>query len=229
MNFLDAHKIVHQFSEAVGTGIINKNDLGFRPISLLPFEFDKNRIFEAHQLFFAHMVLYKTRTLEEYNRYKFVFMTIDKFIPDEELLKIRLASQIAEKKGFINKIIYGKKIDDATQIVKSVISKYGDSLPEICSMIDDLMNYVNIMQDYCTKEIGNIYDYWSNPNDTYDNLAKKYVKEAYQLANIEYRSEYYHFFQPFAYLRGVLASSNEEDKSYKDYYNGYENYINSMK
>lgn len=64
MNFLDAHKIVHQIWDALGRGNLHKDDF-FRPISFIPFEFDKNKVVSAFQIFIAHMILFQTRTPEQ--------------------------------------------------------------------------------------------------------------------------------------------------------------------
>jgi len=219
MNFLDAHRIVHEFSEAVGKGVESADDWGFRPISYIPFEFDKDKIFKAFQIFFAHMILYKTRSQGEYEKYKTVFMAIKDFIPDEDLFNIRLASEIASKKGFINKLIYGEKINDANKIMETMLSNRVENLKPECSEFDDLMKYVAMVEYYYTSKIGDINNY---SEDDLDNVIEEYIIRVYKLANIEYKDDYFNFFQPFSVMRNVITFPE-----YKVYFEGYEDYINS--
>lgn len=55
MNFLEAHKIVHDFASVVGKGCEYKDDF-FISTDRLPFEFDKDRIVSALQI--DSLVLY---------------------------------------------------------------------------------------------------------------------------------------------------------------------------
>lgn len=108
MNFLDAHKIVHEYDGALGKG--HKN--GFFATSSLPFEFDKDRIINAHKIFFAHMILYQTRTPEQFNIHMACLHNIEMFEPNEEIVKLEQLKKLADKKRFIfknNKVEIAKK------------------------------------------------------------------------------------------------------------------------
>ena len=110
MNFLDAHKIVHGFADAVAEGCEDKDDF-FISVDKLHFHYDKDLIVSAFQIFISHMILYKTRTKEEFEQYKVVYMSnISRFMPYNEILKFRKYSKIIGNKNFIYKILNKDKI-----------------------------------------------------------------------------------------------------------------------
>ena len=217
MNFLDAHNIVHQIGGALGRGNLHKDDF-FRPLSFMPFEYDKDKIVAAFQIFFAHMVLFQTRTPEQYEQYQAVYMSLNTFIPDEEILRIRKATQLAIKKGLLNKLFYGSKIKDAQKVYADAVSKWTGAG---YYRLDDISNHTASMQEFRKIVVA---DLSKNKDIDTDYIIEVYAKKAYELAEIEYRDEYFYFFHPFDSMRKAIRLPQ-----FNDYYVGYEEYINSNK
>ncbi len=63
MNFLDAHKIVHDYTNVVAALKTKPDEIAMRA-SLL--KNTKDEIIDAFKLFYAHMFLFNTRTKDEF-------------------------------------------------------------------------------------------------------------------------------------------------------------------
>ncbi len=222
MNFIDAHKIVHIYCGVVARDPLHKDDF-FMPISYFPFEFDKVKISNAFHIFLSHTILFSTRTQEEFEKYKEIYVTyINNFIPNDEVINIRKISRLVLKKGYINKIIYGNKIIEAKYLFDNIMSDWTE---KTSCVNDELYKYINSMVEYKEIVVKPQFEDLCNLNGThfseaYLNIIKEYAKKAYQLSNIEFKDEYQYFFLPFERLRAFLADTNM-----KKFYIGYEDYI----
>jgi hypothetical protein len=224
MNFLDAHKIVHGFADAVAEGCEDKDDF-FISVDKLHFHYDKDLIVSAFQIFISHMILYKTRTKEEFEQYKVVYMSnISRFMPYNEILKFRKYSKIIGNKNFIYKILNKDKIRMAGELYAKVMKERIDW--DNPYRIDDIFyTTVGEMQEY-KIELFERLNTVSNEefSNVYDEIIDLYARKAYELANIEYKDDYFYCFQDFDSLREALKL-----EQYKNYYKGYEDYIMTNK
>lgn len=213
MNFLDAHKMVHDISGAFAKDVVHKDDF-FRPLSLIPFDFDKDKIVTAFQIYFAHMVLYQTRTPEQYEQYQVMYMNLNMFLPDEEVIRIRKDTQWALRKGIFYNTFFKDKIAKAKDAYGDDISLWTDSGHY---RMDDISNHTAKMQEY-RREI--VVPMTKNKEIDMDYIIELYVQKAYELAEVEYIDDYFYFFHPFDLMRKHLNVPN-----FRGYYVGYEDYI----
>lgn len=224
MNFLDAHKIVHDFACTIGKGCEDEDDF-FICIDKLPFEFDKDMIVSAFQIFIYHMIFFRTRTEEEYEQYYVLYQAnIGRFLPRSEVLKIRSYSKIIGNKSVIFKALNKEKIKMAGELYGQFMEKNLDSLHPY--RIDDIFSTnLGDMQEYkkeLTLEVKEKSD--AEINEAYDNAIELYAKKAYELANIIWLDDYFYYFQDFKTLRKALPN-----KQYEKYYLPYKEYIMSNK
>ena len=217
MNFLDAHRIVHQFCEAVGKGATG----GFFPISSIPFEFDKDKIINAFEIFFAHMIVFKTRTQEEYNVYSFTLQRLDMFKTDIEIARMEQLYKLGSKKGLFSRLIYGDKIKTAKKEYGEIILAWTKNIEsykfdEVCECVNSLGNFIKDELKKIPRQ--------KNADSDNDYIIEILAKKAYELANIEFKDEYFYFFQRFDSMRKLITLPQ-----FKDYYKEYEEYIGSSK
>lgn len=225
MHFLDAHKIVHGFIDTVALGCEDKDDF-FISIDKLPFPYNKDLIVSAFQIFISHMMFFKTRTKEEFEQYNVVYMgNISRFLPYDEILKVRKYSKIIGNNNFIYKTFNKDKIKMAGELYGKVMEEKNDW--DNPYRIDDIFfTTVGEMKKYKAElyvaKLKDISD--EEFHEAYDEVIDLYAKKAYELANIDYKDDYFYYFQDFDSLRRALTL-----EQYKDYYKGYEQYIMKSK
>ncbi|MGI6731451.1 MAG: hypothetical protein ACOX5F_06130 [Anaerovoracaceae bacterium] len=195
MNFLDAHKIVHDYSGAVGRGA-DKDALMFRPISYLPT--DKDKIIDAFKIFFAHMILFNTRTQEQYEQYYTCLSILKWFVKDEYY-----------------------------ETVIEFVSNGGDQLTEAMEYFSDIMEEPSYrleeVEDYFDKMIDDreeLLQYYKDGDVTSQNLVYNYCLDAYKFANIDWNDGYEYYFMSFDVLRKMI-----DNEKYKSHFKMYCDYI----
>ena len=114
MHFLEAHKIIHEFSGAVGRE---------RNTMLIPYSWvnhSDQELIDAFVIFFGHMVIWQTRTNEEYDKYRILLMQIYNVVPDDMYDLINDAKEVLEKadNSVLYKIINRKKLELAQKANK---------------------------------------------------------------------------------------------------------------
>jgi hypothetical protein len=205
MNFLDAFKIVHDYAGALAKKSPYKEDV-FHPYSDLPFQYDKDLIISAFQIFSAHMILYNTRTPEQSDQYMVALKFINTFLPDEEIIRVRKIKRLVANKS----ILVSRDKKEKAQI------EYGDIVVNHFTtsyLYDDFFNYFNDMEAYKTNYVlPNI-----NESEDITPIIENYIHKAYERADIEYLDEYRFFFRSFDTLRKI-----KNDPQYADIYSGYE-------
>lgn len=220
MNFLDAHKIVHELAYIVGQGSEFKDDF-FISTDKLSFRFDKDKIVSAFQIFIYHMIFFQTRTAEEYNKYYVLYqMNIDRFLPEAEIQKIRQYNRILNNKNPIYKAINKEKIRMATELYSKFMEKnlswlnpyriddiFGDNLGEMKAYRQELLKTLNGKSD---TELYDAYDY----------VIELYAIKTYEKAYIAWKDEYFYYFQDFETMRNALKKPE-----YNKYYQKYKEYI----
>jgi hypothetical protein len=211
--FFGAHKIVHDFADVVGNGCEYEYDF-FLSIDKLPFKFNKDMIVSAFQIFIYHMLFFNTRTPEEFKQYQVLYQAnIGRFLPRSKILKIREYYKIAnqgnpfyESKArelyvqFMKEHSYGiepYRIDDI----------FGNNFKEMRSYRQELRNEVN-------KKTGD------ERGNAYYQAIDNYATKAYKIANIDWKEEYFYYFQEFKTLRSILNV-----QEYEKYYQPYKDYI----
>jgi hypothetical protein len=222
MNFLEAHKIVHQFADVVAEGTEDKDDF-FMATDRLPFPYDKDRIVLAFQIFVSHTIFFQTRTPEEFEKYKVLYMTnISRFLPRDQLLKLRKFSKIIGNKNPLYKLFNKDKIEMAGKLYGQMMGNSDWLNSNDTYRMDDIFcTIVRDMQEYrksLVEELKKVSD--DKFYSAYDHAVDLYAEKAYKIANIEYKPDYYFFYQDFKTLRELI----KKDK-YKGYFIGYEDYI----
>ncbi len=147
MNFINAHKIVHDYSGAIGRHR-PKEALLYYPISYL--SNSKDEIIDAYKLMFAHMIFFHTRTQDEYKQYYALLRSIDFFIDDSKY------NDIINCNGIIN--------------AKGILAKWRNktALPYVR---EKLIGYLDEMSNL------GLYPYRINEIDDYfDTMQKKYLE-----------------------------------------------------
>lgn len=208
MNFLDAFKIVDGYEGALAKKSPYKEDV-FHPFSDLPYPYDKDLIISSFQIFFAHMILYQTRTPEQFDQYMITLKFISSFLPDEKIVHIRNIKKLVTSKSiFISK---DKKEKAQKEYGDIVINHFTKSY-----RYDDVVDYVNDMQAFKNDHVlPNIKE-----NEDINPIIENYIRKAYERAKIEYLDEYRFFFRSFNTLR-----QNINDPKYAQIYLGYETLI----
>ena len=107
MHFLEAHKIIHEFAGAVGRE---------RNTMLIPYSWVQHtdqELIDAFVIFFGHMVIWQTRTNEEYEKYHMIIWQIYNIVPDEIYELTNDAGDIVKKadQSFIYKFANRKKVE----------------------------------------------------------------------------------------------------------------------
>ena len=215
MNFLDAHIIVHvRYGGALANHKATKYDMIFRPYSDYGNDFDKKTIVNALKLFFAHTILFNTRTQEEFEQYQSVLCHLDSFIPDSDMERVRKSSKILYDKGFIAKILnasakeYAKKEID--EFVASATPPYSWTA-EMDRFLTGIIDYKAVwLREYQAQERSS-NDFW--------NYVQTYCDYAYQLAGIPETETDGILFAPFDQLRSDVINNRYPNilKPYADY------------
>lgn len=221
MNFLDAHKIVHNYGKSLSKGA-NKKAFGFRPVSFL--ENTKDEIVDAHKLFYAHMLHYLTRTSDEFDTYQMAFSFLKYFIDDEKYNEIVKCAEIVSDRSFIGRLSnkrilrYAQEIVDATLVEFTELENY--RAEEISDYFQDMQRTSErAHEELRTKYISN----GKKPVD-YFSICDDYCQAAYVIGNISMDKDDCVFFYKFELMRELL-SNPEYYKIVKD----YANYIRNNK
>ena len=207
MNFLDAHKIVGKYVDAFARGS-DKNTLNFRPKSYLN-GMSMDSIVNAYKIFYAHTILYGSRTKEQIDQYHVLLKMINVFVGDN--------------------IYY-----DVIKCLKKNTNLFTGRLKNPIS--DDLKKYFDLMTDVltppdCVYDVFIFFDRMVEvQNELYEaedageidrpGLVIRYFEKAYEYAGLEYKDEYMPFFYSFNLMRKHL-----DDESLGKSYAPYRDYI----
>ncbi|MBR0599020.1 hypothetical protein [Sinanaerobacter chloroacetimidivorans] len=195
MNFIDAHKIVHNYAGAMAKGA-DDNALLFRPLSYIPFQ-NKDKVIDAHKIFYSHMIFYNTRTQEQYEQYNNILKFLKFFVPDDIYKSVI-------------KLVKKNKMKEASTFMSDYIDKPSYRLEEV-------EDYFSTMIDIKNQSL-ELYD--KNEIKTMEDLIYNYCIRAYQHANIEYKEEYFYYFFKFDVMKDYV-----DDVNYIKYYHKYRDYI----
>jgi hypothetical protein len=220
MNFLNAHKIVHDYAGSVGMGA-DKNAIG-RPISYL--KNTKDEIVNAYKIFYAHMIFFHTRTQDEYDQYQTVYRFINDFIDMDKYNETIECNKIVNNKSIFGKFQNKEKVNNAREKLNGFMQEYADKLlhPYRIEEIDDifpkLQNKSQELHNYIKEEMEKNGE--DSASKIYYSCCEEYCKFAYNLVGIELSETDLPFFMSFDTMRKFL-----EDKDLSTYYVGYENYV----
>ena len=177
MNYLEAHKIVHEYAGAVG----HKTDemaLGFYLDDLL--SISKEDVLKAYIIFLGHMFFWNTRSQEEYEAYIQNLRCLDLFIPSEEYSKIIENSKTLKYNG---KLFKWKNNSIAKKKEENTILRYLECV-QADKYMDKIDNFSNIALER-VKEIKIILRNNKNSPDyshIFDLEITKYVEFEYSYA-----------------------------------------------
>ena len=183
MHFLEAYCIVHDYAGAVGKE---------RKTMLIPYSSVKHstqELQDAFVIFFGHMVLWQTRTLEQYEQYKILVKFIHFIVPDETYNLIEANEGILEKaeKSAMYRIMNKNSIKTAemaqrmeAQLLADASEKYFNSIKQldfgaVVISFQDIINKHNSVpkekrlafEFFMDEYIEKVYSYTSQkkPND----------------------------------------------------------------
>ena len=219
MNFLDAHKMVHDFGGIVGkyytaAGI---------PISKIPFRQStwKDDLVLAFQLFFAHSILWCTRTNKQLEQYYIVFHNINDAKDDKLINDVNDALKLIGKEKSLYGKMNKKKISEAKEYLSKTFSNQAVGYLN-AYRIDDYESFCNHMIDYKNNCFVPAYQKScsANWNVPLSELVFQYCCEAYESAKAEYKNGYDVYFYSFDQMREWVT-----DKEMKHYFSGYEEYL----
>lgn len=203
MNFLDAHKIVHDYYK-----IVEKEKLkncNWIPIGLL--QNSKEEISGAFKFFFAHTIYFLTRNQEEFDEYmmacEYIDRCVDNDLYDSLIESEKIAKEINEELNRPNKF-------QATMIGMTESLKISSYFPILLNKKNELFE---IMENQCNREG------FLSPVLEID-CSMKYCEYIYELYDIEMSHTDYLFFDKFEALENYLKNP-EASK----HFIGYEDYI----
>ena len=215
MNFIEAHKLVHEYCAALSKPV-DKHALIFRPASSCGFPFDKDRIIQAFKLFYAHMILFDTRTQIQFEQYEACLLFLNYFIDDntyEDIIKcVVQATDDGHRSASDSGIITARNntVKYLRQITEIGVSKY---------KCEELEGYFAVMQSYFTFLCKN----YSEKFDTVElfvQIVNAYCKTAYQEAGESFSDDDLIYFHDFDVLRKMV-----DMKEYQAYFIDYRDYI----
>lgn len=218
MNFIEAHKIVHDYCDAIGKPT-DKNALLFRPISNCSFLFDKDQIIQAYKIFYSHMIFFGTRTQSEYTRYDMCLNELDHFVSDEIYNDVIRSVKISTDKSRWNKIKNRKTIPVAKIRMEKYLQQSTDNegllntyrKKEVEEYFVKMQNIRVEVLDECMRE---------NPLEYKIKYLSEYCKRAYIYAKEPFKEEYLRYYFSFDALRKLLF-----DEQYKPFLQKYYVYI----
>lgn len=203
MNFLEAHKLVHDYIDVIAMEA-NPYALMYRPLSSFPSGFDKDNLVDAYKLFYAHMIMFSTRTEQQREQYEILRMFINTFIEDSKYNNIVTCGKILKDSSFMTK----KRYSDVLPILDEY---YALQMKESSQLMlhsyrgDEIVEYYNQMVKEAKKARETLKKLnEENPDLRRENLfnvVDDYCELAYSLANIP--MDYYDtvFFKTFDVLR----------------------------
>lgn len=214
MNFLDAHKIVHDYGGSLSYPP-DKDALLFRPQSLL--KNSKDEIFDAFKIFLAHTIMFNTRTQEQLDTYISTLTCLNCFVADSKYWDAIKSKQTANPSGFHKLTINRNQQEEARQ-------RYSNYLKES----------VNLLNSYRSDEMDDfIVNVINEADRVREKLKAKKLEKAelldtfndyccfvYKHANIDIQENDVYYFRPFYYLRELI-----HDEDFSDLFKPYEEYL----
>ena len=200
MNYIEAHRIVNDYIDAVAQGV-GEYSMGFiRDGRLL--KDDYYRIRDAYYVFFGHMVLYNTKTQEEYEAYDACLRMLPHFAHSgryEEIQEIEKYLK-THKKNFLNKKKYEEIEKRKMVLFNDYIEpyRYGEIYEQISSFFNDALKLKAELMD--ELESGNI-----------DPLEVKqiYCRTLYNEKTITLGPQGEDLFEPMGLLRMLLKEGEQ--------------------
>lgn len=216
MNFLDAHIIVHiKYAGALTKHHAGKYDLIFRPYSDYGSDFDKRTILDAFKLFYSHMILFNTRTNQEFEQYQISLQFLDSFLPDDDMERVRKSAKILLDKSLRGKLFNASARDYAQR----EINYYNAIALPPYSWTDEMDSFLPKILDY-KKLWLQAYQQRQRDQNMFWQYVEQYCDHAYHLANIPQAPNDKVYFAPFDQLRRDLI-----DSPFKDLLSPYADYI----
>lgn len=214
MNFLDAHMIVHRYSDALASHMPGKYDMIFRPFSDYGRDFDKRTIINAFKLFFAHMILFNTRTQQEFEQYKLTLRTLDSFISDEDMERVRRSCKILYDKSLIGRI----RNASARVYAQEEIERFIQFATPPYSWSDEMDEFLTNIIAYKSEWLCEYQNIPKEKRNFWQSVGQ-YCSTAYRLAKISENSSDNFYFVPFDQLRADLSNPQcaEQLSPYREY------------
>ncbi len=217
MHFLEAHRISFALSAALAKGN-DRRSICLRPKSLYPY--DKDTLVKASKLTIAHSILYGGWEAKDYDLFFNCLNSYNEFVDDELYYHMIDLTKIVEMRIPIIKALSQKKIANAMNERIGIVKLWSDSAyvksTNKGNTHDDVVDYFNIMK----KKKADLYIGFNDGERKDDSemyeAIKHYIVEAYSLANIDFKSQYYRYFYSFDSLRKLL-NNIEYSPYYKDY------------
>lgn len=226
MNFIEAHKIVMNFSDAVANN--NINSMTFLPYSKI--KASAQEIQDALTIFFGHMALYETLSNEEYESCMVLVNFINNVVPDVLYDKVVSDNEIVSNASAEYKTIHKNEIEEIEERIKSYL--------ELLLQKNDL-NHERIKNHDFGEIVSNLQSmriaHIQEPDKRAAEFIWEYVNEVYKYTTDTCcNKEDYFLFAPFDYLEKRLTDSNDPAEiqalmPYKEYIKFYSHVYSDSK
>lgn len=224
MHFLEAYCIVHDYAGAVGTE---------RKSMLIPYSSVKHstqELLDAFVIFFGHMVLWNTRTKEQYEQYLTILHSIYFIVPDETFRLIEANAEILEKaeKSTIFRMMNKKAVETAetsriveAQLLSDASEKYFNHIKQI-DFGAVVIAFQDLKQQYIkTPEVD---------REDFGIFMDEYIEKVYSYTSYKKPcKEDYSCFWRFEYMRELLEDFDSLSPVAKKVYLQYKGLIMNSK
>ena len=216
MHFLEAHKIVYEFAGAVG----RENKSMLIPYSWINYR--EQEIIDAFIIFFGHMVLWQSRTNEEYRKYFLLFPKINSVISDDLYKLIIDAKIIVEKseKNILYRMFNRRKLESANltiNIESDLIKKGFDAYEKRIETIDFgaiIGDFQSFVMEYIDKP--------ENERKSFDLFVDDYIYYVYSKTSYKEPEDIdFTCFRSFEDMRNLLDDYDNLTPMAKAVYSEY--------
>lgn len=214
MNFLEAHKTVHEYIDVFANGNFRADAISLKSITFYC-ENWQDKLIEASQIFVSHCILWNTRPLEAIDQYFALLRFNNSFIPDDEYQNTQKLWAIIEKD--CNSKIYGKIFKNKVANAKKEYGEFSELHKYKPYRRDDVVNVYNHMTDYKNS----IYLPEFRKKETpFSELVFQYCLETYKSAGINYSNHDDVYFYSFDQMRKWMINVEM-----KHYFAAFEQYL----
>lgn len=201
MHFIEAHRIVHSFAGAIGN-----SKIGFYTSEMVQGRSDQE-LYDAFTIFFGHMVIWRTRTREECDKYLMLLHWVPNRISEDDFASFKASSTIVEraKRDKLYAITHKRQVKEAeaielkaAELLVQMYEVYNQRVQQF-DYGDYLQNLVKLVQDrsnHCKEQ-------------EFEFFMDDYIQFVYSNTSLRVpNDEDYASFWSFDFMRKLLAQPN---------------------
>ena len=224
MDYIEAHQIVHRYTAAASR---NSGTL------LIPYSWVENsdqELIDAFVIFFGHMVVWETRTNEEYQSYKNLIKNIYMIVPDSTYKVVVDAKEVLEKAQKSSIFRFGNRqlIENAKTAEKMEMQLISDGWDRNVARIEriDFGELVKLFQQY----VGEFYKKYPDfTEEQFEDFLEDYVFYVYEFTSFKKPAEEdFPVFLSIEKMKEYAERYSEMTPLWKGVYEKYQNYILNM-